>query len=110
MPPIRRAAPPSSRRRRSGWKRLPDLRLLEAEPSEAERIAIDAVLGAGNGANGRTARDDRTQRPLLLPALRAAQRRVGWVSEGALGYATRRLAVPPSGGGGGARFYPLVAA
>jgi NADH-quinone oxidoreductase subunit F len=88
---------------------LPDLRLLNAEPSEAERIAIDAVLGAANGANGRTARDDRTKRHLLLPALRAAQQRVGWVSEGALGYASRRLAVPPAEAYGVASFYALIA-
>jgi NADH-quinone oxidoreductase subunit F len=88
---------------------LPDLRLLDAEPSVAERQAIDAVLGAGNGANGRTARDDRTRRHLLLPALRAAQRRVGWVSEGALGYASRRLAVAPAEAYGVASFYALLA-
>jgi NADH-quinone oxidoreductase subunit F len=88
---------------------LPDLRLLNAEPSEAERIAIDAVLGAANGANGRTARDDRTKRHLLLPALRAAQLRVGWVSEGALGYASRRLAVPPAEAYGVASVYALIA-
>jgi NADH-quinone oxidoreductase subunit F len=88
---------------------LPDLRLLNAEPNEAERSAIDAILGAANGANGRTARDDRTKRHLLLPALRAAQRRVGWVSEGALGYASRRLAVPPAEAYGVASFYALIA-
>jgi NADH-quinone oxidoreductase subunit F len=88
---------------------LPDLRLLEAEPSEAERSAIDAVLGAGNGGNGRVARDDRTKRHLLLPALRAAQQRVGWVTEGALGSASRRLAVPPAEAYGVATFYALIA-
>jgi NADH-quinone oxidoreductase subunit F len=88
---------------------LPDLRLLDAEPSAAERLAIDAVLGASNGANGRTARDDRTRRHLLLPALRAAQQRVGWVSEGALGYASRRLAVAPAEAYGVASFYALLA-
>jgi NADH-quinone oxidoreductase subunit F len=88
---------------------LPDLRLLEAGPTEAERSAIDAVLGAGNGASNRTARDDRTKRHLLLPALRAAQRRVGWVSEGALGYASQRLAVPPAEAYGVATFYALLA-
>jgi NADH-quinone oxidoreductase subunit F len=88
---------------------LPDLRLLNAEPSEAERIAIDAVLGAGNGVNNRTARDDRTKRHLLLPALRAAQLRVGWVTEGALGYASRRLAVPPAEAYAVASFYALIA-
>ncbi|MDX6453302.1 MAG: NADH-quinone oxidoreductase subunit [Gaiellaceae bacterium] len=88
---------------------MPDLRLLNAEPSEAERSAIDAILGAANGANNRTARDDRTKRHLLLPALRAAQLRVGWVSEGALGYASRRLAVPPAEAYGVASFYALIA-
>jgi NADH-quinone oxidoreductase subunit F len=43
----------------------------------------------------------------LLPALRAAQQRVGWVSEGALGYASRRLAVPPAEAYGVASFYAL---
>jgi NADH-quinone oxidoreductase subunit F len=88
---------------------LPDLRLLDAEPSEAERLAIDSVLGVRDGTNGRTARDDRTRRHLLLPALRAAQQRVGWVSEGALGYAAQRLAVPPAEAYGVASFYALLA-
>src|SRR5262249_22981507 len=52
---------------------------------------------------------DRTQRHLLLPALRAAQRRVGWVTPGALGYASRRLDVPPAEAYGVATFYALLA-
>src|SRR5205085_4897324 len=40
---------------------------------------------------------------------RAAQRRVGWVSEGALGYASRRLDVPPADAYGVATFYALLA-
>jgi NADH-quinone oxidoreductase subunit F len=88
---------------------LPDLRLLEAEPTDAERVAIDAVLGAAAAQEARTLRDDRTKRHLLLPALRAAQQRVGWVSEGALGYASRRLAVPPAEAYGVASFYALIA-
>ena len=56
----------------------------------------------------RVARADRTRRHLLLPALRAAQRRVGWVSEGALGYASRRLDVPPADAYGVASFYALI--
>src|SRR3954468_9953612 len=89
---------------------MPDLKLLDAPPSEAERAAIDAVLGAPVEANGhRTSRADRTSRHLLLPALRAAQRRVGWVSEGALGYASRRLSVPPAEAYGVATFYALLA-
>src|SRR4051794_34453635 len=71
-------------------------------------MAIDAVLGPADGANGRVARDDRTHRHMLLPALRASQQRVGWVSEGALGYASRRLAVPPAEAYGVATFYALL--
>jgi NADH-quinone oxidoreductase subunit F len=85
-----------------------DLRLLSAEPSDAEREAIDTVVGAAEADDGRVSRADRTRRHLLLPALRAAQRRVGWVSEGALGYASRRLDVPPADAFGVATFYALI--
>jgi NADH-quinone oxidoreductase subunit F len=85
-----------------------DLRLLSAEPSDAEREAIDTVVGAADADDGRVSRADRTRRHLLLPALRAAQRRVGWVSEGALGYASRRLDVPPAEAFGVATFYALI--
>ena len=86
-----------------------DLRLLAAAPSDAEREAIDAVAGAPESNGYRVARSDRDRRHLLLPALRAAQRRVGWVSEGALGYACRRLDVPPADAYGVASFYALLA-
>jgi NADH-quinone oxidoreductase subunit F len=85
-----------------------DLRLLSAEPSDAEREAIDTVVGEAGADDGRVARADRTRRHLLLPALRTAQRRVGWVSEGALGYASRRLDVPPAEAYGVATFYALL--
>jgi NADH-quinone oxidoreductase subunit F len=85
-----------------------DLRLLSAEPSDAEREAIDTVVGGVGADDGRVARADRSRRHLLLPALRAAQRRVGWVSEGALGYASRRLDVPPADAFGVATFYALI--
>ena len=86
-----------------------DLRLLDRPPTEAERTAIDDVLGPEAPGDGRVVRGDRRRRPLLLPALRAAQRRVGWVSEGALGYASRRLDVPPADAYGVASFYALLA-
>jgi NADH-quinone oxidoreductase subunit F len=86
-----------------------DLRLLDAEPSDAEREAIDAVVGSADGNGTRVARSDRGSRHLLLPALRAAQRRVGWVSPGALGYAAQRLTVPPADAYGVASFYALLA-
>ena len=88
---------------------MPDLRLLTAEPTDAEREAIDAVVGETPFDDGRVARSDRTRRHLLLPTLRAAQRRVGWVSEGALGYACRRLEIPPAEAYGVATFYALIA-
>ncbi len=86
-----------------------DLRLPLAEPTEAERAAIDAVVGASEPGDGRVVRGDRHRRHLLLPSLRAAQRRVGWVSEGALGYASKRLDVPPADTYGVASFYALLA-
>jgi NADH-quinone oxidoreductase subunit F len=86
-----------------------DLRLLDAEPTDAERAAIDAAIGGEPSANGRMARGDRERRRLLLPALRAAQRRIGWVSPGSLGYACRRLDVPPADAYGVASFYALLA-
>ncbi len=86
-----------------------DLRLPLAEPTDAEREAIDAVVGAAAANGNRVARADRERRHLLLPALRAAQRRVGWVSEGALGYTSRRLDVPPADAYGVATFYALIA-
>jgi NADH-quinone oxidoreductase subunit F len=89
-----------------------DLRLLDTPPTDAERDVIDAVLGEpvhGNGHVGRMGHEARGRRHLLLPALRAAQRRVGYVSEGALGYVCRSLDVPPADAYGVASFYALLA-
>ena len=87
---------------------MPDLKLLADAPSAHERVAIDAVVGEEAANGDRVARSDRTRRHLLLPALRAAQRRVGWVSPGALGYASRRLEIPPAEAYGVATFYALL--
>jgi NADH-quinone oxidoreductase subunit F len=86
-----------------------DLKLLDAEPTAAERDAVDAVVGTEAPDGHRVARRDRNRRHLLLPALRAAQRRVGWVTPGALGYTSRRLDVPPADAYGVATFYALLA-
>src|SRR5437660_6256801 len=86
-----------------------DLKLLDAEPTAAEREAVDAVVGVEASNGNRVARRDRNRRHLLLPALRAAQRRVGWVTPGALGYTSRRLDVPPADAYGVATFYALLA-
>ena len=52
------------------------------------------MVGVDHANGNRVARADRGRRHLLLPALRAAQRRVGYVSEGALGYSVRRDGKP----------------
>ena len=98
-----------------------DLRLLLAAPTEAERAAVDAFLGrmvaSHNGAgpmldvHGRTVHGGhaaRDQRHLLLPALEHVQARIGWISEGALGYICERLTVPPADAYGVASFYGLL--
>ena len=97
-----------------------DLKLLDAQPSAEEREAVDAVLGPPqSGWDGGTREADRDtyvafgghaargRRHLLLPALHAAQSRVGWLSEGALNYVCTRLTVPPADAWGVATFYAL---
>ena len=86
-----------------------DLRSLEAPPSDAERQAIDALLGAEPAAAQGSWSSAKARRHLLLPALHAAQGRVGFISPGALGYICRRLEVPPAEGFGVASFYALFA-
>ena len=54
-------------------------------------------------------RESREARHLLLPALQALQARVGWISEGGLGYMCERLNVPPADAWGVATFYALLA-
>ena len=76
-----------------------DLHLIPgAVASDAERDAIDGVLASGPKA-----------RHLLLPALHAAQRRVGYISEGALNHICVQLSVPPAEAYGVASFYAMFA-
>jgi NADH-quinone oxidoreductase subunit F len=99
-----------------------DVHLLEAQPSDAERRAVDHLLGkpassweggtrdasvdtrvaADRGAHGAKARRD-----LLLPALHAVHEHIGWISPGALNYVCSRLTVPPADAYGVATFYAL---
>ena len=72
-----------------------DLRLSSAEPTAAERSAVDTAL-AGVG-----------DRHLLLPALHAVSDAVGWISPGALNHIARRLSVAPAEVYGVATFYAL---
>jgi NADH-quinone oxidoreductase subunit F len=87
-----------------------DLRPLQAEPTPEEREAIDARLGDDPERDGThfAAGLRRGRRHLLLPALQAAQARVGFISEGALGYICKRLEVPPADAHGVATFYALL--
>jgi NADH-quinone oxidoreductase subunit F len=92
-----------------------DLRLLDAEPTEAERDAVDAFLGPPSlqvwaGDNGHAAHGGhaaREQRHMLLPTLHALHERAGWISPGGLNYVARRLTVPPADVYGVATFYAL---
>ena len=92
-----------------------DLRLLNAEPTEAERDAVDAFLGPslqvwaadGNGHAAHGGHAARAQRQMLLPTLHALHERAGWISPGGLSYVARRLTVPPADVYGVATFYAL---
>ena len=108
-----------------------DLRFSDAQPTDDERAAIDAVLGPPDsswvGDAERTMLDMRValrstasasqptvgeprhpRRHELLPALEAVQSAIGWVSEGALMYVCRRLSVAPAEAYGVASFYALL--
>ena len=98
-----------------------DLRFSDAGPTEAERAAVDAVLGPPDSSwvggsdrtpldrrVARTGRALRSRRDELLPAFDAVQSQVGWISEGALMYICRRLSVPPAEAYGVATFYALL--
>ncbi len=97
-----------------------DLHLTDAKPSAEERAAIDAVLGKAHFGwdggmrqvenDGRVAfggQASRAKRHLLLPVLHAIQERMGWISPGALNYASVRLDVPPAEAHGVASFYEM---
>jgi NADH-quinone oxidoreductase subunit F len=97
-----------------------DLHLTKEKPSAEEQSAIDAVLGIPESGweggvrqitrDGRAAFDAqaaRSKRHLLLPVLHAIQERIGWISPGALNYASVRLGVAPAEVHGVASFYGM---
>ncbi|MGW7239533.1 NADH-ubiquinone oxidoreductase-F iron-sulfur binding region domain-containing protein [Streptomyces sp. NPDC054804] len=96
-----------------------DLHFGDSKPTDEERAAVDALLGppesSWEGADrsnadlrwARGGRPARDRRDLLLPGLHAINDRVGWISEGALGYLCRRLTVPPAEAYGVATFYAM---
>jgi NADH-quinone oxidoreductase subunit F len=99
-----------------------DLHVIGPLASPVERAAVDAVLGPPASGWVGGARDSRTdghasggghairaRRSELLPALHALQSRVGWISQPALNYVCRRLAVAPAEAYGVATFYAMFA-
>ncbi|HEY6635713.1 MAG TPA: NAD(P)H-dependent oxidoreductase subunit E [Acidimicrobiia bacterium] len=87
-----------------------DLVTIAQRPTEAERSAVDGVVGPRDDWNGRVVfggHAARARRHLLLPALHAVQDATGSVSRGALGYISERLTVPPAEAYGVATFYAL---
>jgi NADH-quinone oxidoreductase subunit F len=96
-----------------------DLVQIAAPSTAEEREAVDAILGVpetgweggdrrdldGHVAHG--GREAQSRRDQLLPVLHAVQARVGWISQGALGYVCRRLSIPPAEAYGVASFYAL---
>ena len=97
-----------------------DLHLTAAKASPEEQAAVDALLGNAesgwDGGERQIERDGRasfgaqaahSKRHLLLPVLHAIQARIGWISPGALNYASLRLDVPPAETHGVASFYGM---
>lgn len=78
-----------------------DLHFTSAEPSADEQSAVDAALASVSPT------DIRPRRTHLLPVLHAIQNRIGWISPGAVNYASRQLGVPPADTFGVADFYGL---
>ncbi|HEX8765965.1 MAG TPA: NAD(P)H-dependent oxidoreductase subunit E [Candidatus Acidoferrum sp.] len=97
-----------------------DLHLTAAKASAEEQAAVDRVLkefeseaggapalietdghAASNGLPG------HSKRRLLLPVLHVIQEHIGWISPGALNYASLRLGVPPAEAHGVASFYEM---
>ncbi len=99
-----------------------DIHPIDAEPTSAERAAVDHLLGppeTGWTGGVRRPLDDRiatggghaarSRRHELLPALWAVQEHIGWISPGALNYICTRLTVPPADAYGVATFYAMLA-
>ena len=121
---VERARAAMSRAAASGEGRaLMDIRPIDAEPTADERAAVDALLGAPRSAWDGGPRGDPRDAHVSPSAaatrarcgtcccrrLQALQARVGWISEGGLGYVCDRLNVPPADAWGVATFYALLA-
>jgi len=87
-----------------------DVKTRGVAPTEAERAAVDSVLGAApprdlhDVVGGHT---NRTRRHLLLPTLHAVNDRTGWISHAAVDHIAERLDLGPAEVYGIASFYAL---
>ena len=98
-----------------------DLKLIQnASPSDAERAAIDNLIGTpqtlwqgaatqvpGEAHSAASGHESRSMRHLLLPALHAVRDATGYISPGGMNYVCKRLNVPPAEAFGVASFYAL---
>ncbi len=97
-----------------------DLHLTAARANAEEQAAVDALLGSPesswDGGARQIERDGRasfgggespSRRHLLLPLLHAIQGRIGWISPGAINYASLRLNIAPAEVHGVASFYGM---
>src|SRR2546428_4841446 len=99
-----------------------DLHVMGPPASPAERAAVEGILGPAESGwrggprdprtDGHVARgghEARARRAQLIPVLHAIQSRIGWISQPALNYVCKRLAIPPAEAYGVATFYALFA-
>lgn len=97
-----------------------DLHFTNAKPTVEEKAAVDSVLGESvsswDGGERQIIRDgraafgvsvDQSRRHFVLPVLHAIQESIGWISPGALNYASLRLNVAPAEVHGVASFYAM---
>jgi NADH-quinone oxidoreductase subunit F len=94
-----------------------DLHFTTDHASEAEILAVESELAAHESGpslsahnaqyDGRVAISNAPNRDLLLPVLHAVQRRIGWISRGAINYIASRMSVPPAEVHGVASFYAM---
>jgi len=97
-----------------------DLHVIGPLASPSERAAVDEILGPAESGWRGGVRDPRTEghvaqggheararRDQLIPVLHAIQSRIGWISQPALNYVCKRLAIPPAEAYGVATFYAL---
>ena len=91
-----------------------DLKLLPAEANETERAAVATIFEPRSNfpeteqVTGEGLQEVRARRHLLLPALHAVQKKVGWISQGAFNEICRQLLIPPAEAYGVASFYALL--